>query len=516
MIVKSSERICNINFISSEPYVTSLNSVSNPNPNESLASDKNPFAGVPMIVNSFRRLCHHIDHHQIQARNLTGKLNVLRKYMYNYQALNSCTVYTKRTLKFNQLKRNENLTAVSEMNLICFCLDLDTGQWQEKFRSSQRPHKNKRAKYEVFPLDCSMKIKLFAEAKRNMFAPFPVMQQFVIETNESAIVNLFNDGHPHNGVSDVIANASSFRISDNDKRVGPLQSMTNRTATNQYERLWNRSLGNHRVRDRYREYSRLCSYSLERPQGCARVERISPQYYEWNHISKKHKGKEETFVMGWYHKRILLLFKILRLKVKAIYVALMMDKSAVDDRNYYDNKRLERAGSLMFEHLFERFNWELKMIANKNIPKMKTAQYDVVKHMRAALIFTRLETTISIGNWAIKRFKMERAGMTQVFSRLSFISALGMMARMNSQFEKTRKVSELRSLQPSQLGMLCPLDSPEGEASGLVKNLALMTRITTVVEEESAIRLTYNSGVKDIRLLGGETINNPEVFMVFY
>ena len=31
------------------------------------------------------------------------------------------------------------------------------------------------------------------------------------------------------------------------------------------------------------------------------------------------------------------------------------------------------------------------------------------------------------------------------------------------QFEKTRKVSGPRALQPSQWGMLCPSDTPEGE-----------------------------------------------------
>ena len=48
-----------------------------------------------------------------------------------------------------------------------------------------------------------------------------------------------------------------------------------------------------------------------------------------------------------------------------------------------------------------------------------------------------------------------------------------MMTRVNSQFEKTRKVSGPRSLQPSQWGMLCPADTPEGEACGLVKVSAL-------------------------------------------
>lgn len=83
------------------------------------------------------------------------------------------------------------------------------------------------------------------------------------------------------------------------------------------------------------------------------------------------------------------------------------------------------------------------------------------------------------------------------------------------QFEKTRKVSGPRSLQPSQWGMLCPSDTPEGEGCGLVKNLALMTHVTVDLPETSIIRLAFNMGVEDINLLSGEEMNHQDVYLVF-
>ena len=96
------------------------------------------------------------------------------------------------------------------------------------------------------------------------------------------------------------------------------------------------------------------------------------------------------------------------------------DDKLVDDRDYYGNKRMELAGSLLsllFEDLFKKLNFELRTIADKNIPKVKAAQFDIVKHFRTAGITQGLEMAISTGNWNIKRFRMERAGVTQVLSR---------------------------------------------------------------------------------------------------
>jgi DNA-directed RNA polymerase III subunit RPC2 len=217
------------------------------------------------------------------------------------------------------------------------------------------------------------------------------------------------------------------------------------------------------------------------------------------------------------------------LKLKCIYIARMLrrilqaakDPSNLSDKDYYGNKRLEMAGqllSLLFEDLFKQFNATLQKTADNMLSKPNRLLFDILKTIEGLehdIITNGMASAISSGNWRLKRFKMERSGVTQVLSRLSFIAALGMMTRIQSQFEKTRKVSGPRSLQSSQWGVLCPSDTPEGESCGLVKNLALLTHVTTDQEEDPITRLAINLGVEDVLLLSGEEINSPYTYVVF-
>ena len=57
--------------------------------------------------------------------------------------------------------------------------------------------------------------------------------------------------------------------------------------------------------------------------------------------------------------------------------------------------------------------------------------------------------------------------------------------------------------------MLCPSDTPEGEACGLVKNLALSTHVTTDDDEEPIRRLCFSLGVEDIHLLCPDDLYDP-------
>uniref|UniRef100_A0A6N2LL32 DNA-directed RNA polymerase subunit beta n=1 Tax=Salix viminalis TaxID=40686 RepID=A0A6N2LL32_SALVM len=213
---------------------------------------------------------------------------------------------------------------------------------------------------------------------------------------------------------------------------------------------------------------------------------------------------------------------------KCIYVAVMLrrmmeailNKDAMDDKDYVGNKRLELSGqliSLLFEDLFKTMITEVQKTADTLLVKQnRSSRFDFSQYIVRDSITNGLERALSTGNWDVKRFRMNRKGVTQVLARLSYMASLGHMTRISPQFEKSRKVSGPRALQPSQWGMLCPCDTPEGEACGLVKNLALMTHVTTDEEESPLISLCKCLGVEDLELLSGEELHTPNSFLVIF
>ncbi|KAK6158488.1 hypothetical protein DH2020_005802 [Rehmannia glutinosa] len=240
--------------------------------------------------------------------------------------------------------------------------------------------------------------------------------------------------------------------------------------------------------------------------------------------------------------------------------------STTYEKDYVGNKRLELSGqmlSLLFEDLFKTMNDEARKKLDSTLAKahlrkrFDVSQFEQSMHItdrrkeyaremtvahtstnvlrrllrncfrylfsassqcvyRKDSITVGLERSLSTGNWDVKRFRMHRKGMTQVVARLSYIGTLGHMTKISPQFEKSRKVSGPRALQPSQWGMLCPCDTPEGEACGLVKNLALMTHVTTDEDEGPLISLCFSLGVEDLELLSGEELHMPNSYLIIF
>ena len=201
-------------------------------------------------------------------------------------------------------------------------------------------------------------------------------------------------------------------------------------------------------------------------------------------------------IRGNYHPKALFLALMTKKLINALN-----DRNKVDNKDYYGNKRFELAGNLialLFEDLFKKYNSDLKKSIEKKINKEGIKNFDISFSMNSDIITRGLINSISTGNWNIKIFKMSRSGVTDILNRMTLIASLGNMTKIKSHLEKTRKVSGPRTLQPSQWGMVCPCDTPEGANIGLEKNLALLAHITTAQNEKSIINLCFNLGAEDI------------------
>ena len=168
------------------------------------------------------------------------------------------------------------------------------------------------------------------------------------------------------------------------------------------------------------------------------------------------------------------------------------DRALLDDKDYCGNKRLELAGqllALLFEDKFKQLNAELNAKrtrvceAKPRLPSMSLntcAQFCITQGFIHA---------ISTGNWVLKRFKMDRAGITQVLSRLSYVSALGMMTRITSQFEKTQKLAAC--LAAIAMGHALP-SKCRGRNVRTCENLALLAHVTTDEDPAPILRLCFD------------------------
>ena len=103
---------------------------------------------------------------------------------------------------------------------------------------------------------------------------------------------------------------------------------------------------------------------------------------------------------------------------------------------------------------------------------------DVARSVDPNIIEKEMRYSLATGNWGDRtKAHQTRAGVSQVLNRLTFASTLSHLRRLNSPIDRTGKTARPRQLHNTHWGMVCPAETPEGHAIGLVKNLALMAYI---------------------------------------
>jgi DNA-directed RNA polymerase II subunit RPB2 len=157
-----------------------------------------------------------------------------------------------------------------------------------------------------------------------------------------------------------------------------------------------------------------------------------------------------------------------------------LGRRELDDRDHIGNKRLDLAGPLLaflFRSLFRNLMKEVRLLAQKYINQKHDFNLDVC--IKTTTITRGLAYSLATGNWGDqKKAHQARAGVSQVLNRLTYTATLSHLRRCNSPIGREGKLAKPRQLHNTQWGYVCPAETPEGQAVGLVKNLALMAYIS--------------------------------------
>lgn len=183
------------------------------------------------------------------------------------------------------------------------------------------------------------------------------------------------------------------------------------------------------------------------------------------HVSTDaHHSTKKAFFLGYMVQRLL---------------TCALGRRDEDDRDHYGNKRVSLAGELLgtlFRQLFRRVANDVRKHCQKCIQDGR--EIGLTYAVKANTITRGLKYSLATGNWGQQGEQDIRAGVSQVLNRLTYASTLSHLRRLNSPIGREGKLAKPRQLHNTHWGMICPAETPEGQACGLVKNLALMAYVS--------------------------------------
>lgn len=189
--------------------------------------------------------------------------------------------------------------------------------------------------------------------------------------------------------------------------------------------------------------------------------------------SKMFQNVADTFMKKYYYGYM-----------TRLLLSTMLGRRKQDDRDHYGKKRVVTAGSLIND-LFKSI-WKRVLRETKNILEKK--RNDITKVFYGKFT-SYLKTPFSTGNWTATKTptKAAKAGISQLLNRHNYISTLSNLRRIVTPGDKNSKIVKPRHLHNSHWNYICPVETPEGQATGLIKNMALMTSITVGSPSEPII-----------------------------
>ena len=168
-----------------------------------------------------------------------------------------------------------------------------------------------------------------------------------------------------------------------------------------------------------------------------------------------------------------------------------------DDRDHFGKKRLDTSGVLLaslFRQGYKQLRENVQSLLQKELKNRRNNRIDLKKIIDISIITKKMRTSLATGNWVNdKKGQPLKVGVAQNLQRLTYISTLSHLRRVNNHLDKTANIIKPRQLHSTHWGMLCPAETPEGKECGLVKNLALMTQITVESPGKNILEILKNN-----------------------
>ena len=172
-------------------------------------------------------------------------------------------------------------------------------------------------------------------------------------------------------------------------------------------------------------------------------------------------------------------------------ISASLDWISADDRDSYLNKRVELTGTLLNNLFRNYFNKLVKEMQKQVVREINTGSWrssedygniinmtNIYKIMKSTTIENGINRALSTGDFSIKQSNSSKVGVAQVLNRLTYVSSLSHLRRINTPLEKSGELIAPRKLHNTTWGFLCPAETPEGQSIGVVKNISYMAHIT--------------------------------------
>jgi DNA-directed RNA polymerase II subunit RPB2 len=212
-----------------------------------------------------------------------------------------------------------------------------------------------------------------------------------------------------------------------------------------------------------------------------------------------------TDVGGMLRRKACLLGQMLKMALD-----IDLGRRAPTDRDALQNKRFKTSGVLMFEEFVRNFRengkemlqrmdrrhtYEKNLFREKNLVNL-VDEMNIGYFWKSYFMLNKFEKAFK-GAWG------DRLGISQELGgngRVSYLNVIHHLRKTDLQIDKSTSTAPPRRYYGSQVGFMCPVDSPDGSDIGYKKSLSILARVTTAFPVAAVKKVLLETGlIREIR-----------------